>query len=163
MRIKSEFPLDAEVVNLERGKMVFSIPCSDEVPDILDSIESKKTSLGITGISVSLITLEQVFLKLVRKKLLNYFYVSFCKIFFDNRATAEDEVIPEDRTAFTQATRKISGWTLTKQQISALLEKKLTFTKKNFYTTLLVVRIVYLKTLKEKFIEMNYYYSSSCR
>lgn len=43
--------------------MVFNVPYTPELPQDLDKIEEKKEELGVNGISVSLITLEQVFLK----------------------------------------------------------------------------------------------------
>lgn len=57
------FHLKHEWSNAEDGKVILSVPYSDRLPETLDNVESMKSSLGITGISVSLITLEQVFLK----------------------------------------------------------------------------------------------------
>lgn len=53
----------AEIINYDGARLILSVPYTNELPDALDNIESKKKSLGITGMSVSLITLEQVFLK----------------------------------------------------------------------------------------------------
>lgn len=53
----------SEILNADGGKVVMSIPHTPELPDSLDKIEANKKELGVTGMSVSLITLEQVFLK----------------------------------------------------------------------------------------------------
>lgn len=61
--IRNELNGQAKITNQEGSKIVMSIPNSPELPDYLDKLESKKRELGITGLSVSLISLEQVFLK----------------------------------------------------------------------------------------------------
>lgn len=61
--LKEQFPPETQIVGAEEGKIIFSVPNSENLPDTLDAIESKKKTLGVSGISVSLITLEQVFLK----------------------------------------------------------------------------------------------------
>ena len=53
----------SEILNADGSKVVLSIPYTPELPDSLDKIETNKKELGVTGMSVSLITLEQVFLK----------------------------------------------------------------------------------------------------
>lgn len=53
----------SEITSTDGSKIQLSIPQSPALPDLLDKLENNKTELGITGISVSLITLEQVFLK----------------------------------------------------------------------------------------------------
>jgi len=71
-RIISKFHAKVQQLSVDREKIVLNVPYNDDLPQSLDKIESKKKSLGVTGISVSLITLEQVFLKYVFLKL---FYI----------------------------------------------------------------------------------------
>lgn len=61
--IKKQFSEESQLISFDGGKIVFSIPFNDRLPNDLDKIEDEKTKLGVTGISVSLITLEQVFLR----------------------------------------------------------------------------------------------------
>ncbi|KAJ8686327.1 hypothetical protein QAD02_022121, partial [Eretmocerus hayati] len=56
------------VVNESSGKMVVCVPNTSDLPDSLDRLESKKTLLGVSGLSVSLISLEQVFLRVTQDK-----------------------------------------------------------------------------------------------
>lgn len=62
-KIRNQLTEGSQLINLDGGKMVFSVPYTSQLPDDLDKIEEKKKDLGVNGISVSLITLEQVFLK----------------------------------------------------------------------------------------------------
>lgn len=64
-KIRNQFTGESELINFDGGKIVLSIPYTDHLPDDLDNIEERKKELGVNGISVSLITLEQVFLKCV--------------------------------------------------------------------------------------------------
>lgn len=61
--IKNQLPEESRLINTDAGKMVFSVPFTNRLPDVLDRIEQEKENLGVNGISVSLITLEQVFLR----------------------------------------------------------------------------------------------------
>ena len=65
--ICSEFDSRGQIINIDGGKIVLSVPYTPELPDSLDKMELRKKQLGVTGISVSLITLEQVFLKYVQQ------------------------------------------------------------------------------------------------
>jgi ATP-binding cassette subfamily A (ABC1) protein 3 len=49
--------------NKDGNRIIMSIPNSPNLPDWLDNLENCKSEFGISGLSVSLITLEQVFLK----------------------------------------------------------------------------------------------------
>lgn len=51
------------IVSRDNARLVLNVPSEDTLPDALDRLECRKTELGVTGMSVSLITLEQVFLK----------------------------------------------------------------------------------------------------
>ena len=62
-KIRSFIDNRAEIISNDGSKIVLVIPHDSELPDKLDNIESKKKEFGITGMSVSLITMEQVFLK----------------------------------------------------------------------------------------------------
>ena len=66
-RIRNELDSRGQIVNIDGGKIVLSIPHTLDLPDSLDRMEINKKELGVTGMSVSLITLEQVFLKYVRQ------------------------------------------------------------------------------------------------
>lgn len=61
--ILSEFDPETKVINEDGGKLVLSTKISPHLPDLLDKIENRKEDFGVSGLSVSLITLEQVFLK----------------------------------------------------------------------------------------------------
>lgn len=62
-KIINKFDKRTQQLSVDSEKIVLNIPYTDSLPQSLDSVESEKKKLGITGISVSLITLEQVFLK----------------------------------------------------------------------------------------------------
>ena len=64
-KVRDELNPKAQIIGEDEGKVVISVPYSQELPDALDSVESKKEDLGITGMSASLITMEQMFLKCV--------------------------------------------------------------------------------------------------
>lgn len=72
--VRSHLDTQTEVISDDHGKMVLSIPYNDDLPDTLDKIEAQKKELGITGMSVSIITLEKVFLKYV-------YYIDFTIVF----------------------------------------------------------------------------------
>lgn len=55
------------IQQIEGAKITLTVPNGPDLPNTLDDIEHKKVELGISGMSVSLITLEQVFLRLVSK------------------------------------------------------------------------------------------------
>lgn len=63
--VKNQLPEESQLVSHDSGKIVFSIPFTQRLPNDFDRIEENKDQLGITGISVSLITLEQVFLRYI--------------------------------------------------------------------------------------------------
>ncbi|XP_014296992.1 phospholipid-transporting ATPase ABCA1 [Microplitis demolitor] len=65
--ISHEIGVTVQVVNQNDGKTVLIIPHIDNLPQALDKLELSKKQLGITGISVSMITLEQVFLQVTRE------------------------------------------------------------------------------------------------
>jgi ATP-binding cassette subfamily A (ABC1) protein 3 len=65
-KVCNELDSRGQILNIDGGKIVLSIPYSHELPDSLDKMELKKKEFGVTGMSVSLITLEQVFLKYVQ-------------------------------------------------------------------------------------------------
>ncbi|XP_015109411.1 ATP-binding cassette sub-family A member 2 isoform X2 [Diachasma alloeum] len=65
-KIIREIKVPAELLNQDEGKMVLAIPQVKSLPEALDHLESSRKDLGITGMSVSIITLEQVFLRVTR-------------------------------------------------------------------------------------------------
>ena len=54
---------ETQLLRLEDEIMVLCVPYRDKLAESLDEIENRKRELGVIGINVSLITLEQVFLK----------------------------------------------------------------------------------------------------
>ena len=54
---------ESEFITIDTGKIVLSVPYTSSFLDTLDLLQKNKKLLGITGLSVSLITLEKVFLK----------------------------------------------------------------------------------------------------
>lgn len=64
-KVISKFDSRAEQLSIDSEKIVLNVPYTDSLPQSLDKVENEKKNLGVTGISVSLITLEQVFLKYV--------------------------------------------------------------------------------------------------
>ena len=62
-RIRCQFGSDGKITSIEGNKLSINVPKSMELPDSLDRLEQAKESLGISGLSVSTISLEQVFLK----------------------------------------------------------------------------------------------------
>lgn len=63
LKIKGEFPEDAIIVSSKQGKLSLNISSSKESAESLDKVAEKKNELGVTDISVSPVTLEQIFLK----------------------------------------------------------------------------------------------------
>lgn len=62
-KILYELDCRGKIVSQDGSKIVVSVPNSPDLPQALDKVELKKKELGISGLSVSLISLEQVFLK----------------------------------------------------------------------------------------------------
>ncbi|XP_015521738.2 retinal-specific phospholipid-transporting ATPase ABCA4 [Neodiprion lecontei] len=115
---------DASINVTQHGRIVINLPFTSSLPEILDSMENQKAKLGITGLSVSIITLEQVFLRAA-----------------DNEEIAnksEDNVdgkVAQDLRGYEYLT----GWDLTWQMIYALLAKKMTYFKANKGVSLALV------------------------
>ncbi|XP_051153055.1 phospholipid-transporting ATPase ABCA1-like [Leptopilina boulardi] len=115
--IKKQFSVESQLISFDGGKIVFSIPFNDRLPNDLDKIEDEKTKLGVTGISVSLITLEQVFL----------------------RATKEDNSDPNDNDIVLEEIKKVEGYHLILQSLFALFKKKFSYLRKNILTHVLMI------------------------
>ncbi|OAD58505.1 ABC transporter A family member 3 [Eufriesea mexicana] len=62
-QIINNFDPRTQQISVDSKKIVLSVPNTETLPLSLDKVDSQKNNLGITGISVSLITLEEVFLK----------------------------------------------------------------------------------------------------
>ena len=62
-KVIDEIGLNSQILNQDEGQAVLAIPLADNLPRALDALEKQKKKLGITGLSVSIITLEQVFLR----------------------------------------------------------------------------------------------------
>uniref|UniRef100_A0A0C9RSV5 ABCA3_2 protein n=1 Tax=Fopius arisanus TaxID=64838 RepID=A0A0C9RSV5_9HYME len=110
-KIIQEIGISAQLLNQDEGKMVFAIPMAESLPEALDKLESQKQKLGITGMSVSIITLEQVFLRVTRED--------------------TDEVDANDQI---RSSHKITGFLYFTQCFRAFVIKKVAFMRKNPWT-----------------------------
>ncbi|XP_066601076.1 phospholipid-transporting ATPase ABCA3-like [Prorops nasuta] len=115
-KVIAKFSSDTEQVSANSEKIILSAPYSESLPKSLDRIEAEKRELGITGISVSMITLEQVFLNVIKK---------------------EENNIHLNELLVTSA-RKLEGFQLYKQTILALLYKKIKYTQKDLKNLLMI-------------------------
>ncbi|XP_012054736.1 PREDICTED: ATP-binding cassette sub-family A member 1 [Atta cephalotes] len=118
-KVISKFDSRAQQLSVDSEKIVLNVPYTESLPQSLDKVESEKKKLGVTGISVSLITLEQVFLKIVRS---------------EDSGKHLNEL-------FTAPLQKVTGTELCMQTISALFCKKFTYIRKNL-TVLLTILIL---------------------
>ncbi|XP_011251490.2 retinal-specific ATP-binding cassette transporter [Camponotus floridanus] len=116
-KVISKFDIRTQQLCVDTEKIVLNVPYTDSLPQSLDKVESQKKKLGVTGISVSLITLEQVFLKIVKKE--------------DNGSHLNE--------LFTAPLSKVTGSMLCMQSILALFAKKFTYTRKNITTLLMII------------------------
>nr|XP_033321242.1 retinal-specific phospholipid-transporting ATPase ABCA4-like isoform X1 [Megalopta genalis] len=112
-----KFDPRTQQVNVDSEKIVLSVPSTETLPESLDNVESQKKNLGVTGISVSLITLEEVFLKVIKKE--------------DNGKYLNE--------SFSPPSQRVDGWNLCVQTILALYHKKYTYTVKNLSNTLFIL------------------------
>ncbi|KOC60391.1 ABC transporter A family member 6 [Habropoda laboriosa] len=62
-KVINKFDPRTQQISVDNEKIVLSVPNTETLPQSLDKVEIEKKNLGVTGISVSLITLEEVFLK----------------------------------------------------------------------------------------------------
>ncbi|XP_076238688.1 ATP-binding cassette sub-family A member 17 isoform X2 [Calliopsis andreniformis] len=104
-------------LHVDKEKILLSVPHTEILPESLDKVESQKTNLGVTGISVSLITLEEIFLKVIKKE--------------DGEKCLNE--------LFCPPSQRVEGWNLYVQAILALYHKKLMYTIKNLSNTLLIL------------------------
>ncbi|XP_039306683.1 retinal-specific phospholipid-transporting ATPase ABCA4 isoform X2 [Solenopsis invicta] len=116
-KVISKFESKIQQLSVDNEKIVLNIPYTDSLPQSLDKVESEKKKLGVTGISVSLITLEQVYLKIVKK---------------EDNGTHLNEL-------FTAPLQKVTGSELRIQSILALFCKKFTYTRKNLTNLLMIL------------------------
>ncbi|XP_063977334.1 uncharacterized protein LOC135162614 [Diachasmimorpha longicaudata] len=110
-KVIQEIEIPSELLNQDEGKMVFAIPMTESLPETLDKLESLKQKLGITGMSVSIITLEQVFLRVTRED--------------------TDDVDSNDPI---RSTHKVTGFSYFTQCFKAFMIKKIIFMRKNPWT-----------------------------
>ncbi|XP_014485767.1 PREDICTED: ATP-binding cassette sub-family A member 1-like [Dinoponera quadriceps] len=124
-KIINKFDPRTQQLSVDSEKMLLSVPYTASLPRSLDSVESEKKKLGVTGISVSLITLEQVFLKIAKNE--------------DNGKHLNE--------LFTAPVDKIRGNELYLQSLLALLSKKFTYTRKNLANLLAMLMFPLLSIL----------------
>ncbi|XP_076173170.1 ATP-binding cassette sub-family A member 17 isoform X2 [Ptiloglossa arizonensis] len=116
-KVICKFDPRTQQVSVDSEKIILSVPNTESLPQSLDTVENQKQILGVTGISVSLITLEEVFLKVIKK---------------ENGGQHLNELL-------SPPSQRVVGWNLCIQAILALYHKKFTYTKKNLLTTLLTI------------------------
>ncbi|XP_039306572.1 retinal-specific phospholipid-transporting ATPase ABCA4 [Solenopsis invicta] len=124
-KVISKFDDRTQQLSVDSEKIVLNVPYTDSLSQSLDKVESEKKELGVTGISVSLITLEQVFLQIVKK---------------EDSGTHLNEL-------FTAPLQKITGSELCMQSIFALFCKKFAYTRKNLVDLLLILLLPILSVL----------------
>ncbi|XP_012272935.1 ATP-binding cassette sub-family A member 1 [Orussus abietinus] len=118
-KITTFFGPNVETRSFDSRKMMLSVPFNDSLPETLDQLESRKKEFGITGISVSVITLEEVFLEI----------------------TKEEEDTTDTKEPLIASSERVSGWQLLSQATFALVEKKYLYHRKNqglFWLTVLL-------------------------
>ncbi|KAL7306039.1 hypothetical protein TKK_0001504 [Trichogramma kaykai] len=120
-KIKNELGRNGKITNTDGSKIQLNIPDSDELPDALDKLERMKKDLGISGLSVSLISLEQVFLKV----------------------TQDDDGSEKSIGPFESLVYKLKGTNLLLQAINALIYKKIIYTWKNLSTIFIMILLVF--------------------
>ncbi|XP_048510198.1 ATP-binding cassette sub-family A member 7-like [Athalia rosae] len=105
-----------------QGRVLITLPMSDSLPQILDTLEGRKAELGITGVSVSTITLEQVFLKAAEE---------------EDEQDQNDNITEEsvEVTNTNNKYKKTTGLEYMKQAIHGLLSKKLSHMKHSWGIT----------------------------
>ncbi|XP_008205027.1 phospholipid-transporting ATPase ABCA1 [Nasonia vitripennis] len=134
-KIQSHLDSPSTIVNADGSTIQLSIPNTPELPDSLDKLESNKSELGITGMSVSLITLEQVFLKVAQ----------------DN----EDNT--QTREVFVDNTTKLKGFELFLHAAMGLLYKKMTYTIKNSSAFFVMLGLLAIPMVCIAFILMEHF------
>ncbi|XP_014230700.1 ATP-binding cassette sub-family A member 1-like [Trichogramma pretiosum] len=123
-----------EILSSDREKMVVSLPQTADLPDLLDKVEYRKKELGVTGMSVSLLTLEQVFTKV----------------------TADEEDTTDETESFMSVGKKLNEQDLCLNIIMALLRKKLTYTYKNVSILLVKLFLILLPLIFITLILVDY-------
>ncbi|KAF7990499.1 hypothetical protein HCN44_000304 [Aphidius gifuensis] len=92
---------DVKTLNRRNDSIVLAIPNSELLPETLDKLEFSKKKLGITGISVSIMTLEQVFVKITEEVDHNIDNtldeVSNDLVLFDRNTAETDELVQKER------------------------------------------------------------------
>uniref|UniRef100_A0A6V7M8L4 ABC transporter domain-containing protein n=1 Tax=Bracon brevicornis TaxID=1563983 RepID=A0A6V7M8L4_9HYME len=106
-----ELGIPGELLNRDEGKMVLAVPLEPTLPGALDKLDNMKEELGISGMSVSMITLEQIFLRVTKED--------------------TDEVDSNEPIKYS---RKVAGSFYFWQCFSAFFIKKFVFTRKNPWT-----------------------------
>ncbi|KAJ8686329.1 hypothetical protein QAD02_022123 [Eretmocerus hayati] len=120
--VLNELSRQGKMISQDGGKVVFGIPNSPTLPDSLDKLENTKKTYGVTGLSVSLISLEQVFL----------------------RVTQDPEDPEKSREPFRRVQRNTSKLELFQQSFKALLMKKIIYTAKNTLTIFLTLLLIFI-------------------
>ncbi|XP_076762980.1 ATP-binding cassette sub-family A member 17 [Xylocopa sonorina] len=124
-KVINKFDPRTQQISVDNEKIVLSVPNTETLPQCLDKVEEQKKTLGVTGVSVSLITLEEVFLKVI------------------NREDSGKHL----NELFCPPSQKVEGWSLYMQAILALYHKKLTYTTKNLGNLLQILLLPLLSVV----------------
>ncbi|KAK0162596.1 hypothetical protein PV327_006362 [Microctonus hyperodae] len=107
-KIFEEIGIIAHILSQDDGKIILALPPAESLPMALDKLENSKKNLGITGISVSIITLEQVFLRVTK-----------------------DESDEQDSNEEIKVYQKITGFKYYLQTFDGFFVKKIVYARKN--------------------------------
>ncbi|CAB3379772.1 Hypothetical predicted protein [Cloeon dipterum] len=127
-----------------KGPITFTLPTEkvDRFPRLFDVLETSKDYLGISSIGVSITTMKDVFLKVGDLSAIKY----------DNKSLSDFDITDRGmETPLITQTIKLTGIALFFEQFRALLEKKVIFSKKNWFFLLLqVILPILLSVLYER-------------
>ncbi|KAK0158992.1 hypothetical protein PV328_009925 [Microctonus aethiopoides] len=107
-KIFEEIGITAHILSQDDGKIILALPPAESLPIALDRLENSKKNLGITGMSVSIITLEQVFLRVTK-----------------------DEGDEQDYNEDIKVYEKVTGFLYYLQAFDAFFVKKIIYARKN--------------------------------
>ncbi|KAF7990497.1 hypothetical protein HCN44_000302 [Aphidius gifuensis] len=133
---------DVKTLNQRNDSIVLAIPNSESLPETLDKLEFSKKKLGITGISASIITLEQIFVKVTEEVDHNV-----------NGTTNEighDPILFNENKGFDYLMQTLWGYVIKKQAYA--MRSPWSFLLRLILPCLIVV-LIFLCSLSEKPIE----------
>ncbi|CAB3382094.1 Hypothetical predicted protein [Cloeon dipterum] len=146
-RVHKNSSLDA-TDSANRGRITFTLPTEkvDQFPKLFDVLETSKDDLGISSIGVSFTTMEEVFLKVGDLSAGKYENKSL-------RVTNKNGSFM--KTSLIKQTNRLTGTDLFFERFRVLLEKKITFSKNNWFLLLLQFILPILLTLSAVLLSYN--------